>query len=657
MGPTPQTTWTARALCPPATPQHSAAYYDYRPENNRVSLSADWTAALQSVAATRLTGVAITSEGGYQPGDDIEVTATFNDDVRVSGRPGLRLRVGEVTREAALHSHSYDTIVFRYRVQESDSDAVDGVSVPPSPIALSRVASIAGPGGGRVSLFFAGLPDDPAHKVYPGVDRAEGSSVLVWSPVEDLFTGVEGARYRLFERMRHYYIWNETTQRWEVEFRIADAGLDGPDQDLIQWLVLRADGYFLPDPGHPYGAAPVEDEPWLGGYTTSEQRRQQLCTGLKVGYSPGVTWEQRLEELGDVSIERIGSVGFGEFGVYGSTSLRNILNMARSMVSGETCPDPPAGAVTLSGQGQAATRGEPGSSDGTGPAAGAADGGRGGPDRGGGIAAGARGHGAGRQVPAAVRHVGDHQGGVFGRGRLQRLRAAGGGVQRAPEAVRGRVHGADFHGRREHQGQQRHHRGGGADILAWRREVGGRLRGPVRPALGLGERRDRDGRLLRRAGVDRGQRVRGYVAAEVRRGRRGAHGRPARRHPRSVVAHVQGGDRSLPHLRAVAGAQRGRQGVAGEETTQRSRTRRAGSSRRRRPSPGWSCTAGGPTAPGTPSPWAWSSAARSASRERRRSPSRWAASAAPRPTTRPRAAPSPCPSATRCGRATGTATG
>ena len=334
--------------------QHSAAYYDYRPENNRVSLSADWTAA-PSVAATRLTGVAITSEGGYQPGDDIEVTATFNDDVRVSGRPGLRLRVGEVTREAALHSHSYDTIVFRYRVQESDSDAVDGVSVPPSPIALSQVASIAGPGDGRVSLFFAGLDDDPAHRVYPGVDRAEGSSVLMWSPAGELFTGVDGARYRLFDRMRHYYRWNETTQRWEMEFRIADAGLDSPDLNLVQWLMLRADGYYLLKP-HLYGAAPVEMKPWLGGWTDHEQLKQQICVGLKAEFSPGRTRGQRLEELGDVEIERLSHVGFGRYDVYAAQNVARLLASARDMISETTCPDPPAGVVTI--QGQASTRGE-----------------------------------------------------------------------------------------------------------------------------------------------------------------------------------------------------------------------------------------------------------------------------------------------------------
>ena len=333
--------------------QHSASYYDYRPDNNEVALPADWTAA-QLVAATRLTGLAITSEGGYQPGDDIEVTATFNQPVRVNGQPRLRLRVGEVTREAALHSSSGDTIVFRYRVRDGDSDTVDGVSIPPGPFVLPPGAGIAGPGGGRVSLFFAGLEDQAGHRVYPDADRVEGTNVLVWSPPEDLYTGVDGARYRLFDRMRHYYRYNDLTRRWEIEFRIADAGLDAPDLDLIQWLVLRASGYYITRP-HIYGAAPVEMKPWLGGWADDAQHQQQVCAGLKAEFSPGKTREQRLEELRNVEIAWIARRAFGEYGVQQGQSLYNLLGTAQQKAAEEPCPDPPAGVVTI--QGQASTRG------------------------------------------------------------------------------------------------------------------------------------------------------------------------------------------------------------------------------------------------------------------------------------------------------------
>ena len=335
--------------------QHSAEYYDHRPDNNRITLPADWT-VVPAVADTRLTGLAITSRGGYRPGDDIEITATFNNAVTVAGQPRLRLRVGEITREAALHSNSGNTVVFRYRVQEGDSDAVDGVSVPPGPFVLPPGAGISGPGGGRVSLFFAGLPDQSAHLVYSTAgNRVADSSALVWSPDEDLYTGVEGARYRLFEGMRHYYRWNETTRRWEIEFRIADAGLDAPSQNLIQWLYLRTSGYYLARP-HIYGAAPVEMKPWLGDWGYDHQiYQQQLCTGLKPEFSPGKTRGERLGEMEGVTIERISNIGFGEYGVFQSRSVGSLLRTARDTAAEAPCPDPPTGVVTI--QGQAAAKG------------------------------------------------------------------------------------------------------------------------------------------------------------------------------------------------------------------------------------------------------------------------------------------------------------
>ena len=343
-----------RGDLPSSYTEHSAGYYDHRPDNNKVTLPADWTAV--PVADTRLTGIAITSDGGYQAGDDIEITATFNKAVTVVGQPRLRLRVGEITREAALHSHSGNSIVFRYRVQEGDSDSVDGVSIPPGPFVLPPGSAVVGPGGGRVSLFFAGLADDPAHRVYPTVDRVAGTDILVWSPPENLYTGVEGARYRLFERVRHYYRYNDLTRRWEIEFRIADANLDAPDQNLIQWLYLRTGGYYLTEP-HIYGAAPVEMKPWLGAWAGGSERRQQICTGFKAEFSPGKTRGQRLEELKDVEIHRFSYKAYsdGEYEVSQTENVENSLGTARSITSGTTCPDPPTGEVTI--QGQAATRG------------------------------------------------------------------------------------------------------------------------------------------------------------------------------------------------------------------------------------------------------------------------------------------------------------
>ncbi len=325
--------------------EHSASYYDYRQRNNRATLPADWSGV--PFSDTRLTGLAITSGGSYQAGDDVEATASFSQPVTVAGQPRLRLRVGEETREAAMHSHSGSAMVFRYRVQEGDS-AADGISIPPSPFILPSGAAITGPGGGRVLLLFAGSPT-----VYPAVaETVPGSSAPAWSPAAALDTGVEGARYQDFDGMRHYYRWNASAQRWEIEFRIADAGLEDPDENLLQWLVLRTSGYYVARP-HIYGAAQVEMKPYLGDWGYDPERyQQQLCTGLKAEFSPGKTRGQRLEELRNVKIEWLDT---SDDGVRQSQGVESLLRSARSTAAEATCPEPPTGVVTI--QGQASTRG------------------------------------------------------------------------------------------------------------------------------------------------------------------------------------------------------------------------------------------------------------------------------------------------------------
>ena len=68
---------------------------------------------------------------------------------------------------------------------------------------------------------------------------------------------------------------------------------------------------------------------------------------------------------------------------------------------------------------------------------------------------------------------------------------------------------------------------------------------------------DRERRLLHGPGVDRGQRVWRYVAAELRRRPPGAHGRPERPHAAPGVARNQGRLRGVPLLRPLAGPHRG----------------------------------------------------------------------------------------------------
>ena len=83
----------------------------------------------------------ITSDPGkdqtYAAGDEIEVTVTFSETVKVTGTPRLTLRVGNRNRAAGyLRGTDTAVLVFGYEVVEGD-EARDGVSIVAGRIALN----------------------------------------------------------------------------------------------------------------------------------------------------------------------------------------------------------------------------------------------------------------------------------------------------------------------------------------------------------------------------------------------------------------------------------------------------------------------------------------------------------------------------------------
>ncbi len=73
---------------------------------------------------------ALISRGPYAVGSTIEVQATINKRVTVSGTPTLTLVIGTTERTARYHSGSgTDALVFKYTVATGDGDDTDGVSV------------------------------------------------------------------------------------------------------------------------------------------------------------------------------------------------------------------------------------------------------------------------------------------------------------------------------------------------------------------------------------------------------------------------------------------------------------------------------------------------------------------------------------------------
>ena len=127
----------------------------------------------EGVAITKL---AVTSDPGdddtYKTGDVIEVTATFEDTVMVSGRPQLTLSVGtsitELLGQAArnagyVRGSGTESLVFAYRVVHGDSDP-DGVSVKAGSLLLNGGTIQVGGGVGAL-LEHDGLEVQPGHRV------------------------------------------------------------------------------------------------------------------------------------------------------------------------------------------------------------------------------------------------------------------------------------------------------------------------------------------------------------------------------------------------------------------------------------------------------------------------------------------------------------
>ena len=336
--------------------EHSTHYYDYIPGNNEARLTASFTAPVGD-SVTRVTGMSVTSspdaaKGYYLPGQDLEVEATFSDRVTAAASAKLLLQVGQSLREATAVPSTGEAIRFRYRVQWADrTDPGKGIRVTADPF-VGPSAAIQASGGKTLSLLFPGKDLGSGHAIGPQPDRVPDTNVPMWSLPVFLTTGQEGARYRFIDGMRHYYAYDSLTRRWEYEFRLADAdpGLSDDDLDLVQWLTLRASGYYGTHNPHPYeeDAHPVAGRPYLGRWDGGWHYRAQTCWGLEAEFSPGKTREQRLRELGRVLVQRI-SWGRVDWEISGGQRVSSMLDYAHS-ITPETCPEIPEERLNPPGQ-------------------------------------------------------------------------------------------------------------------------------------------------------------------------------------------------------------------------------------------------------------------------------------------------------------------
>ena len=99
----------------------------------------------------------------YENGDTIRIGGSFDEDITVTGSPQLTINVGGSDRTAEYQTSEGNLILFRYTVQEGDSDT-DGVSVDAGTINLNG-GSITDAAGNPASLVYASVDDQSGHKV------------------------------------------------------------------------------------------------------------------------------------------------------------------------------------------------------------------------------------------------------------------------------------------------------------------------------------------------------------------------------------------------------------------------------------------------------------------------------------------------------------
>ena len=122
--------------------------------------SADETApTVSSVAFTSNPG----DDGAYGIGDRIDVTATFSEDVAVTGTPQLTLDIGSSEENASYESVTGAAALFAYTVEEGDADA-DGIAIGADALSLNG-GSITDAAGNAAVLTHVAVDDDDGHTV------------------------------------------------------------------------------------------------------------------------------------------------------------------------------------------------------------------------------------------------------------------------------------------------------------------------------------------------------------------------------------------------------------------------------------------------------------------------------------------------------------
>ena len=186
------------------------------------------TINVQSVPDVTQVAVTSTPQSGTTPkkygaGENIQVTATFDEAVTVTGDPVVNVEVGSNSRPAAYASGSRSTaLVFEYTVVAEDADS-DGISINANALTLDSNDKIEGSDNDTADITHAALAAQSDHKVDgtrtppptlpTGLTAVAGNAMvkLAWTAPEEAGTSpVTGYEYQRKEGSGSYGAWTAT---------------------------------------------------------------------------------------------------------------------------------------------------------------------------------------------------------------------------------------------------------------------------------------------------------------------------------------------------------------------------------------------------------------------------------------------------------------
>ena len=174
----------------PAADWNGSASFTFTVNDGRADSTATYTMTVNVLNTPDLTQVAVTSmpKSGTTPkkygaGEKIQVTATFDEDVTVTGDPVINVEVGSNSRPAAYVSSSSTAteLVFEYTVVAADSDT-DGISINANALTLDSDDEIKDSDSNDADITHTALVAQSNHQVDGSLNAPATGLVMTGTP-------------------------------------------------------------------------------------------------------------------------------------------------------------------------------------------------------------------------------------------------------------------------------------------------------------------------------------------------------------------------------------------------------------------------------------------------------------------------------------------